>query len=205
MSKIDYTLEKISLARELGLENCAIAMEQVQKEIEAITTLKFNKITVKEIGSMIEKRIFKPFYHTTWGVSSIYTLLIGGTISLLYSLINYAVDNAIKSATIYSFINPFLVIGISTLLISLTCFIFSSFPKCECAIMSLKNWNEPMPRGALLSIKEAVDAGLTDFMISYPKLEDKRVFSDPVITAKKPGLTNTIFLVHAWDDRKVYD
>ncbi|HEY5234965.1 MAG TPA: hypothetical protein VIJ14_02205 [Rhabdochlamydiaceae bacterium] len=197
---IDYTEEKVALANELGLEKCAYALlaeKEAKKEVEELTKLRFKPIDRKKIEHMLKKRIFKFFHHTNFYGEFIGVTIVSGIffgIDLLFRVVDPHAPHNIA----------FLILG--SLLGTMSFFLFarSSFPKCEAHGKLLSEWDETLPRGALLAVKEAKEAGLADFRIFYPVLESKRVRTDPIITGKKPG-SKIALLVHAWDDGKVHE
>ena len=68
----------------------------------------------------------------------------------------------------------------------------------------LSNWEENLPYGALLAVKEAKEQGLKNFKILYPEKwgSQERFIADPVIVGL---LGNKAYEVFAWDDGKVYE
>lgn len=197
-TKIDYTEEKVALARELGLVDCAETMAQIKKEIDELTNLKFKPISYNTISKMISKRVFRPFYHEDSRTGCIICASIGYGSSFLIFLIGLSCSDPK---------NAFNILNWGTALTSIPvigCFIAASFPKCDRQEKALTSWKDPLPRGALLAVKEATVAGLSNFQIHYPVLESRRVLADPVIVGYRKDIKSPL-LIHAWDDGKVHD
>lgn len=199
---IDYTEEKLAIANELGLPRCAaalIAEKEAKREVEELTNLKFKAIDREKIDKMINKRIFRPFYHTNLKAEFMFLSVLS---CVFYAF--WGVHQAVAPHDPNHGAGAFMIMGDIFGTISAFIFIRSSFPKCAARGMLLKDWEWTLPRGALLALKEAKDAGLDNFKIFYPVLEEKRVKVDPVIVGYKPGI-KTALMVHAWDDGKVHD
>jgi len=206
-SMIDYTEEKVALAKELGLDRCAEALmakklseEQTRKEVAELTNLKFKPISKPQIEKMLNNRVFKHMHHTE------------NILGIIWSSVGVAfflgIDAIVHITTKSHFDKgdvTILSLGTACVVIDALLYFHASFPKMVTSGMKLTSWAESLPRGALLAVKEAKEAGLADFNIYYPTLEGRRVYkADPVITGKKPGITSSL-MVHAWDDGKVRD
>jgi len=195
---IDYTEEKIALARELGLQDCANTMATIKQEVDFLTKINFKPISETQLDKMVEKRVFRFMYHDEFKSCCYGTLAIGNVIAVFMGVM-IGVCTTLKMGFQWG-----VGLELTTITLAFIAFVCCSFPKCNRSTKSLLTWADPLPRGALLAVKEAKDAGLMGFEIHYPKLEDRRVMTDPVICGYKKGISSRL-MIHAWDDGKVHD
>lgn len=192
---VDRTPEKVKLAQELGLHSWAA--------IHGMINMKFKPITHEQISiklgegkrhwrlKMVDLNLFELWFLAVIG-SGFTTIFSCGLSSVITGQLNNY--------------HPQLhdvLIGVSVGLIGVV-FAFLRSGMCRVRIEGkhLNLWTDNMPYGALLAVKEAKEAGLTNFYIHYPVLVGERVMADPVIVGQ---LGNSMYEVFFWDDGTIYE
>ena len=200
---MSHLQEKLEIARELGLmgyvsaQEAKVAEARAKEEREAViqelTAMKFKPITVKEIANYFPKWAFGWSFdpQTPLGM-----FLVGISCGVSAGIYDYSHGQYVWPVVVCFIIGGAIGLGLEGLL--------GCIRRVQIASMPLSKWTDELPRGALLALKEAKEAGVVahnygSYTIYYPRLE-ARLKGDPVITGLYKGVEVEIF---AWDDKKI--
>ena len=193
--------DKLKLMLELGMEDAA----DKYAEAHSLTTMKFRPISSDKIEELlsVEYQEMSNFNEES---------LIGMTfLGMVFGLFGGFITCASDRSTLMSW-----SIAIGCVAVSFVIGYWMAKPKMETHTadvcqMPLKEWDDNLPYGALLSVKEAKAQGYKDFTIFFPAKDDsryadiKRLKEDPIIVAHKKGHGQKMYNIFAWDDGKVYE
>lgn len=204
---MDRTLEKIELARELGMSEYVhknkISLQE-QEEICRLTSMNFKPTNPHNIKKMICKRVWHGFLEKerySWGGTSLSGSNVVWIVPLAAAFLFAFCVVATSSYQLTEIRNALFVV-LAICAVPIIGWIISRFKKCELKDKSLNSWSDNIPYGGLLAVKEAKEAGLDNFEIYYPTKQEVRYVADPVIVGYSKGV---MFEVFAWDDGKVYE
>ena len=161
--------EKLELCKELGLENLVHYFNETKK----MTDLNFKEITSDEINNKIHshvrktewyKNCMKVFKKRLSVIPSIFILI--PTIFFMIFMRNCSVELKIIFTAAFG--------GINLLLVP---FMFDAFPFINIRSVPIKEWRYDIPYGALLSMKEAKEKGISNFEVFYLKKLKRKTLS----------------------------
>jgi len=192
--------QKMKLMLELGMEDAADKFA----EAHSLTTMRFRPISPEKIEELLAVE------YQEMGISHPEAIFaMGVAAACLGSMLAFPLG--VQTHTLYGWLleAAFVATGI-------TIGYFMSKPKmqthtADVCQMPLKEWEDNLPYGALLSVKEAKAQGYKDFTIFFPAKDDsryseaKRIKADPIIVAHRKGHGKKIYNIFAWDDGKVYE
>lgn len=186
---VDRTPEKVALAKELGLHSWA--------KIHGMMNMKFKPLNRRDARRRLndgkimwrkELLIFDAFQSLTIG---------GAAFTLSAVLLAVTASSSPHLSPKWLLLSP--VAGALGVV-----FMYLRSGICEVSVerMSLEMWNDNIPYGGLLAVKEAKDIGMSNFQIYYPTIVSRRLMSDPIIT----GMINDVeYEVFYWDDGTIYE
>lgn len=181
-TKEERLKEKISLARELGMEIWADTRD---------LDIKFKKISLEEISKKLNAGKIISKKRNTFNLYA----------TFLWPIFVYG--HVIFQGSMRGYIDHFLIASIGCLYWAIKYQTEVSNEKIiEVKRMTLELWEEDIPYGGLLAVKEAKKRGFEDFTIYYPVAQEKRVMEDPIIIGMKNNFRYEIFF---WDEGKVYE
>lgn len=187
--------EKMKLMIELGLESAAVKWAEANN----LTNLKFRPITEEKIESLLT--ISYPQKRGFDGETFIATGIVGMIISILVS---------IKTTELFNYRVCLPVMACATVIGYILSRPRTVRELAEVCDMPLVEWEDNLPYGALLAVKEAKAQGFKDFDIYFPAKQGsyygniQRLKNDPIIVATKKNSTK-MYNIFAWDDGKVYE
>lgn len=190
--------EKMKLMVELGLESAAAKWAETNN----LTNLKFRPITEEKINDLLsvtydQNKAFDPGELFGFGILG----TLGGMVMLILSSMATGKDH--WSLALY---------GLS-LGAAVGCYFGRARMVKETAVicnMPLIDWDDNLPYGALLAVKEAKQQGFKNFTIYFPARQGsyygnmQRLKNDPIIVATKKNSAK-MYNIFAWDDGKVYE
>lgn len=201
---IDRTEEKIELAKQLCLKGYVRAKEEekaVKKAIRDLTGMSFKPISEGEIEKKITSRVWDfNSFRTSEARSAALSASTASFVCIFVIALFYGyLGQAWKALAVYP---VFLLVLLA-----------SCYRKTKVQDMYICEWQEELPYGALLAMKEAKEKGVAGvrglgpemYKIYYPVYAssiDRRVKEDPVIVGYFNGVLVEIF---AWDDSKIYE
>ena len=188
---------KEQLAQELGMRTWAsqsrIAREMEQSAKE-LTDMKFNVTNLSKIQAKIMGPIRARF---TRKISLTGLAFAGACVAVGYlgKLVYLAGSD---------WVIPVILAGVAVSARGVFTIIdmVSKFDDITVNVTGLTSWQEEIPYGGLLAVKEAKDKGLDTFKVAYPTTRSKLLKDDPVIFGYKGEVMVEIF---AWDAGKVYE
>ena len=204
------TEEKLKLAEELGIEGYvqaqkqalkdAIAKEEREAVIKELTGMKWRPLTEDSFKFFPKRKFVNRGWFSEPG------FLFGLILSTIPMFLLTAFLNIMRT-------NGWVFSGTVTLCVLSCSFIaelLTHIRRVQVSSMPLSEWKDDLPYGALLAVKEAKGSGVvgvpmwksmgSGFKIYYPRLEQRRVNADPIITGLYKGIEVEIF---AWDDKKI--
>lgn len=187
--KIARLDEKLELTKELGLKQ----LHSSYKAIEELTHLKFQIVSIEEI----KKKLWWGCVKSNLSKLALKGFLLGFAIMPLYIfdfiiVINYL--NATDSIAL-SILCGFVMFA----LLHFPAGLAIALASIEINTKELSKWNEDVPYGALLAVKEAQQEEVHNFTVWYPSIKK----ADPIITGETMN-GNLVEIFH-WDPQKIYD
>ena len=185
--------EKIELCKELGLENLTSYFNQAKKMMD----LNFKEITMDEINRKIHSHVKK----TNWYKNR---LKMFQKKLIVYPSIFNTVFLILMARFTHNGIGDFqltagILIFMGGNMLSIVPH-FEGFPFLSINSVPVNNWRYDIPYGALLSMKEAKEKGLSNFEIYYPQEARKE---DPILVGK--DVDGKMYEIFNWDEGKLYN
>jgi hypothetical protein len=194
--------QKMKLMLELGMEDAADKFA----EAHSLTTMRFRPISSEKIEELLQVE-----YQEKIPFNVVPVIAVGLVGLVAGAFLSFRPDPKIADVLHFSW-TWFLIINAITQAIgwSMGRSKMETHTADVCQ-MPLKEWDDNLPYGALLSVKEAKQQGYKDFTIFFPAKDDseyaeiKRLKADPIIVAHKKGHGKKVYNIFAWDDGKVYE
>ncbi len=188
----DRTKEKLELAGELGMKNWKDTKEHelaVKKDIKDMTAMKMKPITKKEIKDKLTFKLWHGFryqdYEGNKSSVGLYGSIFGGLgVGVFLSFIFYLIIDIPNTGVWELTTNQVIFAWCIPLILSATSFALyclSRYKNCAVKIMKLDKWEDNIPYGGMLAVKEATEKGLGSFHIAYPCKDEDRIMTDPII------------------------
>lgn len=190
---VDRTPEKVQLAKELGLHSWAA--------IHGMVNMKFKRISSEAIEHKLG--IGRRMWKRSLCRLEFEPIAEGVLVSVVAGVVAGGVATA-NGLALHTQLMWAISVGFG---LGLPTFLGAWYTTGLCRVwvkhMELSRWTDNMPYGALLAVKEATEAGLTNFHIYYPTAVSERIMSDPVIVGFMEN--GQMYEVFYWDDGKIYE
>lgn len=170
-------------------------------EVKRLTDLKFKIITRTEIEKKLNVRYFDDnyFFNETFFPLPCVVTIVGTVVDLAYGFSQFLDNHSFLHALVNKPMGYTLAVAAG---LFAACAI-SSFRSARILSKNLSRWEDDIPYGGLLAVKEAKEKGFTEFTVFYPAKQEKPLPKDPVIVAH--GKYGVMVEVFAWDNGKLYD